>query len=400
MKPTTMTSNERGATLALVAVTMVVLLGMAALAVDLSMGYATRAEAQRIADAAALAGGSAFMDFPQAQAFQPAQDRAYEYALGQGMRGEPVDSSEITVQIDVAERLVRVGIRRQGVPTWFARVIGFDDIDIAAKAAAKAMLAGTARCLKPIALPDMWHDADDDDNGNNVWDPGEEWIMGSHPDDRYQRFNGMGAPDAATATGYGSDHRGPDRDYGRSIQIKGADPNDEYNLNPGLFYPWRLPTDEDMADCDKGGGGLDAGGSVYRNNICECNDSPVQLDTPYELEPGNMIGPTYQGIDELMSEDPDAYWDPAANEGRGGIVNSAFGPGMASPRVIKIALFDISQVTAPGMQTIEFNNFALMFLEGQQSPQSPVNARFLYYASGDGSGPDTGSLVLYLRLVE
>lgn len=400
MKLTTVARDERGGTLALVAVTMVVLLGMAALAVDLSMGYATRAEAQRVADAAALAGGSAFMDFPQGIASQPALERAYEYAVNQSLRGEPVDSSEVTVQIDVNERLVRVWIQRLGVPTWFARVIGFDDIDIAAVAAAKAMLAGKARCLKPIALPDLWHDADDDTNGNRVWDPGEEWEWGSHPDDRYQRFNGEGSADAATATGYGSAWRDGTKDYGRPVQIKGADPRSEYNMTPGLFYPWRLPVDENMADCDRGGGGLDAGGSVYRKNICECNNSPVELFTPYELEPGNMIGPTYQGIDELIDEDPGASWDPTANGNRGGIVGSAFGPGLASPRVIKVALFDRSQVTQSGMQTIEFNNFALMFLEDQQSPQAPVNARFLYYASGDGSGPDTGSLVLYLRLVE
>jgi hypothetical protein len=400
MTLTTVARDQRGGTLALVAVTMVVLLGMAALAVDLSMGYATRAEAQRVADAAALAGGSAFMDFPQAIASQPAQDRAYEYAVGQSLRGEPVDSSEVTVQIDVDERLVRVWIQRLGVPTWFARVIGFDDIDIAAVAAAKAMMAGTARCLKPIALPDLWHDADDDLNGNRVWDPGEEWDFGSHPDDRYQRFNGEGSPDAATATGYGSTWRDGTRDYGRHIQIKAADPQSEYNLNPGLFYPWRLPVDEDMQDCDKGGGGLDAGGAVFRRNLCECNDSPVQLGEPYDLEPGNMIGPTYQGLGELISEDSGASWDPNANGGRGGIVNSAFGPGMASPRVIKVAIFDRSQVTQSGMQSIVFNNFALMFLEDQQSPQAPVNARFLYYAAGDGSGPIDGPLVLYLRLVE
>jgi hypothetical protein len=73
---------------------------------------------------------------------------------------------------------------------------------------------------------------------------------------------------------------------------------------------------------------------------------------------------------------------------------------MDSPRVIKIALFDISQITGPGMQSIKFNNFALMFLENQRNPRDPIEGRFLFWAKGSDSGPTTGSLVLYLRLVE
>ena len=32
----------------------------------------------------------------------------------------------------------------------------------------------------------------------------------------------------------------------------------------------------------------------------------ASLMTP---EPGNMVGPTTQGIDDLIAQDPDAYWD-------------------------------------------------------------------------------------------
>ena len=27
------------------------------------------------------------------------------------------------------------------------------------------------------------------------------------------------------------------------------------------------------------------------------------------MEPGNMVGPTTQGIEDLIAQDPDAYWD-------------------------------------------------------------------------------------------
>jgi hypothetical protein len=428
-------ADRRGGTLALVAVTMIGLLGMAALAVDLSMAFATRAEAQRIADSSALAGGSAFMDVPLAQAGQEAQDRAYDYALRHQLRGVDVDSSEVTIQIDVNEMLVRVGINRGGFPTWFARILGIDDVDIGAVAAAQAFRAGTARCLKPFAVPDMWQerDPDQDLNGNGLWEPGEPWVFerGNRPDgspgDRYQRYLGdqvgqnmeaysedaqAHGTDGYEPSGYGSWMRnganggGYQHDRGRRIQIKVSDPQSEFALNPGLFYPWRLPPDPNMADCEKGGGGSqDSGGATYRRNICECNNSEIELFTNYDLEPGNMIGPTKQGVTELLEEDPHTRWNESTGELENTVQSSAYyGKPLSSPRVIKIALFDISQINGPGMQAIQFNNFALFFLEQMgNGQQDPIIGRFLYYAGGYGEGaggPNTGGTVLYLRLVE
>src|ERR1700683_375766 len=48
-------SRERGFTMALVAITMVAIISMAALSIDLGTLYEAKAEAQRAADAAALA---------------------------------------------------------------------------------------------------------------------------------------------------------------------------------------------------------------------------------------------------------------------------------------------------------------------------------------------------------
>ncbi|MEJ2541405.1 MAG: pilus assembly protein TadG-related protein [Gemmatimonadota bacterium] len=401
-----LTGDERGATLALVAVSMVLLLVLAALAVDLAAAYAWRVEAQKIADSSALAGGSAYLDVPDDAVPTPAtvaENRAYEYALLHTIKKEPVQASEVTVQIVNDERLVRVEVRRENMPTWFARVIGIDGVTISAVAAAKADDAGTARCLKPIAVPDMWEDADDDTDGDNVWEEGEDWEFDEG--DSYERWNGPGTNDLS-ATGYGSDWRSDlPGDYGREIQIKSADPQNEFNFEPGIFFPWRIPDDPNQAECDQGGGGGNTpGGAAYRQNLCECNNSPVSLFTPYDLEPGNMIGPTQQGVGELIDEDPDAEWSDALGGPARPDENGELVPiGVNSPRVIKVALFDPRQITSSGMQSIEFNNFALMFLEEQGSGQNPVIARFMYYAggTGDGStGPGGGSLVRYLRLVE
>ena len=54
------------------------------------------------------------------------------------------------------------------------------------------------------------------------------------------------------------------------------------------------------------------------------------------------------------------------------------------------------------MQSIEFNNFGLFFIEEQVSQKDPVVGRFLWYVDGEGvaSGGASGSLVLFIRLVE
>ena len=108
----------------------------------------------------------------------------------------------------------------------------------------------------------------------------------------------------------------------------------------------------------------------------------------------------------LLDQDPNAEWrfNPDAGvSGRYEPYSPDFGWGLASPRVIKVALFDSNQIVKGGMQDIEFNNFALMFVENRAQKKDPIIARFMTYVSGDddpGEGETGGSLVLVLRLVE
>lgn len=410
--------DRRGGTLVLVAGAMLGLLGMAALAVDMSAAFAWRAEAQKIADASALAGGSVFLDDLDASLVEAeAEGRAYDYALQHTIKGEPVDSSEVTVQVLTDELKVRVGINRPDMPVWFARILGFAGVDIGAVAAAQAATAGAARCLKPFAIPDMWDEAEEgaDENGNRVWDPGEEWSYDEN--DNYNPYYDeslggdppLGWEQGETETGYGSDFRDPpftnvDDDHGRRIQVKHTDPQDEYSFEPGIFFPWRLPPDPDMEECEKGGGGKQpSGAATYRKNICSCNDNPIDLGEPYDLEPGNMVGPTFQGVTELIEKDPTARWNGSLNGNRGGVERwngeEWESVGFNSPRIVKVAVFDPGEISGSGMQSIRFNNFSLLFLEGQDSPQAPVMGRIMSFVSGE-PGPSPGSLVLYLRLVE
>jgi hypothetical protein len=245
-------------------------------------------------------------------------------------------------------------------------------------------------------------------------------------------------------------------DYGRRVTVKMTRPED--TMVPSFFLPWVLPPDPNQAQCGesrtpgtggtggtggdgsgpgdggkgagKGGGrgwdkwvdkrkdlggpggpsdgptnppggspgkdgGQGRGANQYRQNICGCNASIIDLDTEYMIEPGNMVGPTAQGVQSLIDEDPGAYWDDQLNT----LVSDY---GMDSPRVITVALFDPAEISKPGRQYIRFNNFARIFLEAQSSSQESVTGRVLYYVPGvgsPGSGQTTGSLVRVLQLI-
>jgi len=389
--------SERGATLILVAVAMTAMLGFLALAIDLGMLYVAHSDAQRAADAAALAGASAFLDNSNSAAVGPARQRALEYAQRNTFQNGPIDSANVAITVLQDSNKVGVYIHRDSVPTLFARVLGIRTVPIAAFAAAQAIQAGAAKCLKPVAIPDMWFDANEDPNGDRVMDNGEQWVFGDNPGDRYQAFNGS---NSSTATGYGSGFRnstspGFSNDFGRQLQIKEQDPQSPFVASPGIFYPWQIPIDPTEVPCKGSFGG---GASAYRNDICSCNNSSVQLGTPYPIKTGNMVGPTWQGVGELIKDDPSAYWDAATQTVKGSTFGGSW---MNSPRVVKLALFAPGQITKSGMTTITFNNFALMFVESQKTSKDPVTGRFLYYVSGSGDpGPVTGSLVKTLKLVK
>jgi len=469
-------ADRRGSVIVTVVLSMTALLALLALGIDLGGLFDARSEAQRAADAAALAGASAFLEYQEGAARQVAVARAVEYATSNQVRNRPIQPEEVSVWVNLDSATVRAAVRRADVPTWFARLFGVNAVDVGAEATAWAGAAGAAQCVKPFAVPDMWEETSDDVNHNRVWDEGERWRYDPAGGDRYVGYTSGGSNE----TGYGSGWRNGqvdasgrryDRDYGRRITVKVTNPHDAFVSS--FFLPWVLPSDDDQSDCHAGtgggggrggGGGGDAGdggaggggngdsgdqsdggtpgwltwsekredlgvtkpgngnpgnpggsggsggdpnpdvgrddgsgrgAARYRQNICSCNSSIIDLDTEYLIEPGNMVGPTYQGVQALIERDPDAYWDDRSNT-----VVSQYG--MDSPRVVTVGLFDPGDIEKPGRQYLRFNNFARIFVEEQESRSDPVTGRFLFYVPGAGpgrTGQTKGSLVRVLQLI-
>jgi hypothetical protein len=377
-------TDREGQTLAVVAISVVALLAIMSLGIDLGMAYTARAEAQRVADSAALAGASVFMEFPEPPNREALADaRAREYAAMNVVRNRPVDPvDDVVVQVLLNEEKVRVWVRRTGLPAWFARFIGVNDLSVQAMAAAQAMNAGTTECLKPWAVVDAFLRKD-----GTPPDPDEPFNPDEHDYDPATARCGGG-------TGYGADTpRSGECDFGLEFTIKSNNPNDDAVPAPGTFMPIRIPVSDDQESCSQGGGG------PYQRNICACNATPIKIGDMVQKEPGNIAGPTIRGVEDLTNQDPTATW---GNQG----VISEFGDG--SPRIAKMVLISPRQLITPGMQSWEVVNFGQFFIEefwqeGQGNDRiAHVRGRFMYYMSGTAGaqGDATSPLVKTLRLVE
>ena len=435
--------NERGATIALVAVSLTAMLGMGALAIDMGMLMKARSDAQRAADAAALAGASAYQGAKPLDAVDSALVRATRLVGSNYVGGTFIDTlgaattvngtrsvtqmNEAVVVVIPDSEKVRVIVRRAAVGTFFGRVLGFANVPISAKAAAIAATAGAGKCVKPFAIPDLWNDQNDDvdmaanrleDLGNGQGQGGERWQY--DVGDQYVAYGsttgtptGLGSSWRNCLTCYYKSDKGSPKslywdDYGRPIVLKKSNP--QQTISPSFFQPWRPPGS--------------AGGADYRENIANCNPVEVKLNVEYSTDPmadttsydsenGNMIGPTKQGMDDLIAKDPQACWAEAPDPNHVGYLRgkvmklSANGkncnveyPGWeSSPRVALVPLFDPAQA-GTGKTKLKFNNLAMIFIEDQKGRHDPVVARFLYFAKGTSEDTNAGSLVKTLRLVE
>lgn len=379
--------DERGQSFALMAIMAAGVISLLALGIDYGMLATAHREAQRAAESAALAGAQEFLNIlPSTAAAGPARDSAMVYARKNAIRNVLIDSTEVSILVEPSIQKVSVRIERQNVQLWFARLLGRQFATVNAVAAAQAAPAGAASCVAPWAVPDIWGEGGggDDANGNGLWDLNEQWTYGDDLGDVYNPFGSGGSPE----TGYGSGYRNWTgtivNDYGRSMILKVQDPNNA--PTSGFFYPFRI--------------GVNQGAADYRNAIANCDPQVVPLNTPVPLEMGNMVGPTRQGVDDVVKMDPTAYWDNTTN-------NLVSPYGFSSPRVKIVPLYDpgyIAQIVG-GNHTLTFNNFALIFIEGtvKQGQDEFVIGRFLYFAQGVGGGAPggmTGSLVRVLQLVE
>jgi len=316
--------DERGMTFVFVGLGFMAFMTASTLAIDVGMFMTAKSQAQNAADAGALAGAIAiaFNDFDDRSPTGPAVSSAIAAAQANLMMGQApsVLPSDVTFPNDPLGQPTRVAVsayrtvaRENPIPTLIGPIFGVPTVDIGASATAEASQANAMTCVKPFMIPDRWREPNGGafdpytstfrmyDNQNNLLPLSQRDVYVPVDQEGY--------------TGY------TPADKGTELILRSGSGN---NIEPTMYQSWKMP-------------GNEIGGDFYSDNISGCNTSIITFSpsqpTYLTQEPGNMMGPTNQGIDDLILKDPAAHWDTSCNCVKG----SNFG---ISPRITPLPLYD------------------------------------------------------------
>jgi hypothetical protein len=356
--------DDRGAILIHVALGVMALAAFLTFVADYGLMWTARRQAQNSADSGALAGaiGLGFDDPTDFTNSGAAKQNAFLSTQTNYVWGQPpyVDiSSHITFPTTPAadcdpdgdgnSNCVRVEVFRNtdnsnSLPMLFGHILGISNQNTKASAVAKVAAANTSECLKPWGVADKWQEAD------GTWDPTDTF---DPPADTYRYPGELGPNDPGT--GFKAPPATPN-DYGTELILKVGDPHD--TINPGWFQAL------DLGVCGHGA-------SCYRDEIATCvGPSPYGIGDDVPKKNGNMVGPTRQGVQDLIALDPNASWDPGTKS----IINSCVGPPYTcslpgytqSPRVVAVPVFDLElymQTGGPGNGTVHMVNILGFFVD-------------------------------------
>ncbi len=320
--------SQRGMSIFLVAVGLTLLLATAGLSVDLANLYVARNEAQRAADAAALAGAQQFVTNGVATglitvtqaaplaAAQASQVGNQNLIIGRNPDLEasnfnsscppPSGVSGGCFDFSISNDPRITVVVQKNMPTYFMKALGISSIPISVQATAEAYTPSggdgpttSVQCLKPWLLPncDPYHTVPESSpEGNSLCGT---VMVGSTPE-YYEYFVDPNNNDAVVLPGLR-----PTGVVGERIQIKPGSPSQA--TAPSQFWPVFLPATgtfvcPSCASKDQANGGADSG-ALYRENIECCSTTQVTCGAA-TVNPisGNMVGPTGQGVQCLIHE--------------------------------------------------------------------------------------------------
>jgi Flp pilus assembly protein TadG len=376
------TRSERGAIALHVAIGMIVLIAFLTFVVDYGVMWVGRRMAQNAADGGALAGAVAMAfdanGWTDRTTNGPARLAARQVALANGLWGQspdvnintdvyftaepaamcPPDGAGLTpcIRVDV----YRNQARGNPLPSIFGQAVGILNQGVRATAIARVAIADSSDCLKPWAIPDKWNDIYDVTNPVEA-PPNQQWTA----DDRFETNTGGGQPTPLpnpdiytppSSSGPGTGFTVA-ADLGTRITLKQGGPSTA--IEPGVFQPVRIPRYD----------GNSTGGDDYRDNISTCSGVPLGIGDVLESENGNMIGPTRQGVLDLIAQDPNAVWDPVTKSVDMSCAQASTPCAAHSPRIVAIPVYDTGTYDSTrrqGLPTFTIVNILGFFIDGMQ----------------------------------
>jgi Flp pilus assembly protein TadG len=411
--------REKGNVLIMMALSFAVLAAFGVLAIDIGRIWVTRTQLQKAADAAALAGASLFCN-----SGAPAETDVKNQAIRVGDQNKALEGAAVAldiqpadVTVDAAARSVKVDTRSNtaqyflGLPVL--QLVGPRIREKLVQATATARCGGTCgvTCVKPWSIPDRWDDitpipgytggggrnavnwvgdnhwnceAFTDQNGNGLYDPGEPYVDGNgngkFDQENYHPYLTGYVPDP-----YPGNYLTNGGDLGLELVLKS---NNTGKPEPGKYWPIDLPPINKGTPVP--------GADEYRNNIRNCNPASVEPGDWLQTEPGNMVGPTDQGMRDLIALDPNAYWDATTQTVQG----SNFA---VSPRIVLIPIHDPRIATQSGRNhPLQVTKVAAFFMEAMNG-NGEVRGRFIKVRNPGGTpcvaGAEAGSFTYSLNLI-
>lgn len=427
--------DDRGVSILIIAVSMVFVLGIAGLGIDLASLYVGRSQAQRAADAAALAGAQALADSNgvcvngnggsitaacQAVARQQAEAVGNQNLIA-GISPGITDADITFPSTSTSDPQVQVIAARDAnhnnpMPTFFVKIFGIDTANVSAKAIAEAYSSdGTgppvgARCVKPWLIPNC-----DPGNTSGTANPLCGSAVGSFVD-----VSGGGLSSTPSRSGMT-----PGGAIGEAYTLKPGSPGGA--AAPGQYYAAYIPnTNQFATECPAcastvTGGGGSGSAAVYRTNIECCNNNPIVCgnnNITLASTAGNMVGPTQQGVDCLIHQSGSSYSSNCGQDRIGGSTNPCGAPptdftlpnqlaitagpnnpylnadlnvgdvipSSHSDSVVALPIWDGTPLQSGQNPSVNIVGFLQLFIQSEGSPQGTVYGTVLgVTACGSGS---------------
>ncbi len=375
--------DEHGIVSIMVGFAMAAILGLAALAIDLGSVYLKRSALQTAADAGALAGANSLLaegsDFEQLRTIvttyavkNMAEDDQPASALTDTdivFMKDGVPSLDSPNQVEVTITLS--ADRGNPFPFTFGKVLGIPSVNL--KAVSRAGIVGicSSKCVKPFVIPTKFD-----------WDDQADIPSSKYFNNDTMDVDSQAELDSIEVLGYDQD------DVGTQIIIKPGDPS--LTVAPGQYNLVDLPP------VNKGD--PTTGANAVRENIAGCTgsngDFPVGPGDELLLEPGNSSGPVKQGTNDLIGEDPYAYWDTSTNSVEGSMHDDP----LDSPRVAIMAFYDPRNPPTSGRNTITVYELGAFFIESVDS-KGNVSARFMNTVAVEPEATDNSDCLLRMSRV-
>jgi Putative Flp pilus-assembly TadE/G-like len=284
------TKAQRGMTLMVVCLLLIAFLGIAALCIDLGVLYTARTSAQHAADAAALAGAFTFVNSPNATQPDTAQQQAIAVAGTNRILGQSVAITSGDVVVDTTKRQVTVTVSRlgsSGVNTFFGKALGMSQVPVQAQAMAQASAsAGATRCIKPVYVPNTIYSTLSPDQACTT----------NPPQIIFDSSNSIST--------WAQSQNSNLRFISQCTLIRPTTPSGA--LLPSQFY-----------SLDFG-----SGATTYRdvwakclNEVSGASQGVVQCGDAIPVETGNMVGPTKQGVGDMIGNPQDTWLGPDPTTG-------------------------------------------------------------------------------------